>query len=274
MSDQENTVNEVTKKKMPWWMVILIMMFAPLALITLRKGYSTRARILSLSFFGLVFCLPIYIYMTDPVEIEKRRLASEQRDIDKAKQAEKAAKLATKKNITPSKTASNNQQGDVKQQSPQFAKEGVYLKVINIKTVEDSDGYPQCKVSFRITNATKIKWKSAGVAIKAKVSNDKSLISDIPKWSSFSLEPGGKNDFSHTWDDPDEDLPCERVTAFNFAPSPSLDKRSVKGKKFKNNSEAYKHFSPLFAVDPTHNTTKFHPFKFNTKLSEYYGKKN
>ena len=190
--------------------------------------------------------------------------------------------LATKENITPGKTASNNQQGDVKQQSPQkkgtgsatFAKEGVYLKVINIKTVEDSDGYPQCKISFRITNATKIKWKLAGVAIKAKVSNDKSMISDIPKWSSFSLNPGEKKDFSDTWKDPDEDLPCGRVTAFNFAPSPSLNKRSVRGKKFKNNSEAYKHFLPLFAVDPTHNTAKFHPFKFNTKLSEYYGKKN
>ena len=145
----------------------------------------------------------------------------------------------------------------------------VILKVIGIKTVKDRDGYPQCKVSFRVTNGTGIKWKKFGLAIKYSVGGK---MSDSPSWSThYSMQPGDKKDFSHIFRDADRDLPCSRMTGFSFAPNPALDKRSVRGKRFKNNKEAHLYFAPLFAVDPTHDSTRFHPLRFNRELSDYYG---
>jgi hypothetical protein len=92
-------------------------------------------------------------------------------------------------------------------------------------------------------------------------------------WSThYSMQPGGKDDFSHIFKDNDVDLPCSRMTGFSFAPNKELGKRSVRGKRFKNNSEAHQYFSPLFAVDPTHDSTQFHPLRFNHELNNYYGK--
>jgi len=144
----------------------------------------------------------------------------------------------------------------------------VLLKVIDIKDAEDSYGYPLCKVSFRVTNETEIIWVHFGLAIKGYY--DGSL--EIPLWSDHSLGPGEKEDFFHLFEhDMDEDLTCKQISHFSFAPNPSLNRRSVRGKKFKDNYEAHRYYSPRFSVDPNHNSIKFRPLKFNHVLNDYYG---
>jgi hypothetical protein len=53
MSEQEAISTEVSERKLSVANIIFIILFSPVALITLRKGYSTKARVLSLGWMVL-----------------------------------------------------------------------------------------------------------------------------------------------------------------------------------------------------------------------------
>jgi len=91
---EEKINDKVTKKKMPVWMIITTIVFPLLALITLKKGYSPQARILSLGWLLLIVGGSILQTMTDPVAIEERRLASETRQQEKISTEKTAAQIA------------------------------------------------------------------------------------------------------------------------------------------------------------------------------------
>jgi len=78
------TDDKTTGSKMTWYMGIGIFLFSPLALITLKKGYSTLSRVISLGYL-IFFVGIITISMTDPEQIEARRVKSEIRQIEDEK---------------------------------------------------------------------------------------------------------------------------------------------------------------------------------------------
>ena len=76
--------------------------------------------------------------------------------------------------------------------------------------------------------------------------------------SEEGVKPGGSGILSRDVTDQNNDLPCSRIKEYSFAPNfHAVDKRSVRGKKFRNNEKAFRFLAPLFAVDPAHDSNKY-----------------
>jgi hypothetical protein len=154
-----------------------------------------------------------------------------------------------------------------------FAQDGkVLLKIISMKDVEDDFGYPQCEVGFTVTNNTDISWRTLGYRIRAWWHPEGDYDHSPGFINIRSLGIAETRDVYEIFEDSDLDLPCEKITSFSFTPNDELHKRSVKGKKFKNNNEAFKYFSNFFSKnpDPSHDTKKFRKLFFDEVRYEYY----